>query len=704
MADKTKSEQNFKELDRHYTLGFDETDKRRTGKGRIGSISFDEADELFRSWLSEKDWPYDALLFDPRIFTFIFEKTSRLIGSRLRGELVPREGGDVLGAKINNAILNYQWDVANHGGSMLSKWALMDINTRKYGAAFGLCKWRYEEDKKGTPVFDGNEMYVLNNRDCAQDLSGNSVENLNWFLHRSFVTLHEMQRVNDSARGKPVYQNLDKLFYKVEEEENTKGGDTRDVNWISRNRTISGLTQSPYGNDPVFKHVEIVTEYRRDEWLTFAPKYGVTLRVIDNPAKNFELPITMLRYYPIDDDLYGLSEIEPVKGLQKGINALFCQYVDEINQKLYSPIAIGPGVRQHTLQWGKGSKWLMNNPMTDFRLVESQSNAAAFFNNTYSALVAAMMSALGESSLGVSNIDRFQNDKTATEVKQLTLQRNARDNFNQMFLSEAIERQMMLWHSMNQKMIFADKSKRDYILRIVGEDALRYFQEVGLDKFGVSEGMAKELGGKSNADPELARTPVFPIDTTVKGGPMSVVPKLEMERNGRSGILHVEPHDLMGQYDFVADVRSMAVNASEEAKTARDKAVTALLTNPNVLVMLQQEGVKPKFKDLFVSWLEDYGFKDAKRFFESAPQTSGQSQPGQSPPTASSLPGAGPGRPPNLNMPPLSSVIQPQAGPNAPPEVPINTATINPGELAHLTNPQVIKEGGAVGINPRPII
>ena len=701
MADSTKSTQIFSELKRHYDLGFDETDKRRTGKGRIGSISFDEADELFRSWLSEKDWPYDALLFDPRIFTFIFEKTARLIGSRLRGELVPREGGDVLGAKINNAILNYQWDNANHGGSMLSKWALKDINTRKYGASFGLCKWRYEVDKDGKVVFDGPEMYVLNNRDCAQDLAGNAIENLNWFDHRSYVTPFELKRVNDAFRGKPVYQNLDKLYDNIKQEANSieKGGDSRDVNWISRNRTISGLTDSPYGNDPVFRHVEVVTEYRRDQWLTFAPKYGVILRIIDNPYKNYEIPITMLRYYPIDDDLYGLSEIEPVKGLQKGINAIFCQYVDEINQKLYSPIAIGPGVRQTTLQWGKGARWMMNNPMTDFRLVESQSNSAAFFNNTYSALVAAMMNALGESSLGISNIDRFQGDKTATEVKQLTLQRNARDNFNQMFLAEAIERQMMLWLSMNQHMIFSDKEKKDYVIRIVGSEALRFFQEQGLNAYGVSDDAADMLANQKQGNPEDYDTPVYPIDTMKEGKP-TLVPKLEMDVNKKSGKLHVEPEDLMGRYDFVADVRSMAVNAGEEERAARDKAVTSLLSNQNVLLMLQQEGVKPKFKELFVAWLEDYGFKDADRYFEDAPEPD-QGQPGSpgTPPGAPGqlMPNFGPGRPSNVTGMPRPPVTQPQAGPG---EIlpKINTATVNPGALAHLANPGVVKMGGAVGL------
>lgn len=620
----------FTELKDHYDMANDETDKRRTGRGRIGSISLDEADELFRSWLDEDNWPYDALLFDPRVFTFIFEKTSRLISSKLRGRLIPREGGDVLAAYVNNELLNFQWDQANQGGSMISKWAITDINTRKYGAAFSLCKWRYEVGKDGSVLFDGPDMQILNNRDCLPDPAATSIESCNWFQARQYVTFQELERVNDMARTKPVYHNLDKLREAIGKDSD-RGGDTRDINWTSRNRAISGLTEDPIGRDRVFKTVEIVTEYRRDRWITFSPRHGVILRDIPNPYKNNELPVVMLRYYQIDDDLYGMSEIEPVKGLQKAINAILSQYVDEINQKLYSPIAIGPGVRQHTLHWGKGARWIMNNPMTDFRLVESRSNAAQYFNNTYSVLVSAMMNAIGEGSLGVSNIARFQPEKTATEVRQLITQRNARDNFNQIFLAEAIQRQMKLWYTMNQVMIFNDPSKKQYIIRIVGKEAIKYFQEKGLDALALTDEGARAMGEDINraieSGDEWAReglaeekymVPLFPVETKEKAGKKEYVSKFSLDTTGEVGNLIIEPEDLKGTYDFIADVESMSLVSGDQQKEARRAAIAALLTNPNVIQLLAAEGVKPKFKDLFIAWLEDSGFKDAEKFFEMA--------------------------------------------------------------------------------------
>ncbi len=648
-----KDNQIFAECKRHTDQGFNETDQRATGRNRVGTISFNEADELFRSWLDENNWPYDALMFDPRIFTFLFEKTSRLLAKKLRGKLIPREGGDVLAAEINNRLLSYQWDKANHGGSMLQKWAIMDLTTRKYGASFALCKWRYEEDDKGNVVFDGPELQVLKNRDCAHDMAADSIENCNWFQVREYVTIDSLKQINDQAHSKPIYKNLDRLTAAISADEDgaNNGGDTRGTNWTSRNRAISGLEQDPVGKDSAFPVVEIVTEYRRDRWITFAPKHGVVIRDIPNPYKNYELPIVMLRYYPIDDDLYGLSEIEPVKSLQKAINALLSQYLDEVNQRLFSPIAVGPGVRQHTLEWGKGARWIMNNPMADFRIVESQSQAAQFFQTTYSVLVAAMQNALGESSLGISNAQPFQQDKTATEVKALTQQRNARDNFNQNFLAEAIERQMMLWHSMNQLLLFADKNKTSYILRIVGKDAIDFFQQAGLGDYSVNDKMAQDALniiqtanriGETISPEDFQNVPRFPINTGTKEKP-NIVPKLQLDKGGKSGDLHIEPEDLMGTFDFVADVESMAINADADEKQGRQTAVTLLTNNPNVSQMLAMENVKPKFKELFVTWLEDLGFSDAEKYFESTTPPSSPSIPMNTGAGGSGIPSIGGG-------------------------------------------------------------
>src|SRR3990167_2008148 len=309
----TKGEQDlFSEVNDHYSMAREDLDARLP--------DWKKKDELFRSHIDKDNWPYQSVVFDPRIFTALFEKSSRLLANKPKGRLVPREGGDSLGAKICNELLGFQWDDSERVDAMpmLARWHIMDHNARKYGASFGLAKWHYErkieaEDKKSGIFYDGPNFKPLNNRDCLPNPSYSNIKN--WFQYRDYLTLDELKNVNDAARSKPIYKNLDILFEAIRKDLKGKGGDSRESNYLSPNKSMKGLTDF-LGRDESNKTVEVVTEYTPTRWVTFAPKHGVVIRDIPNPYKHGQIPVIMLRYYPIDDDLYGLSEIEPVERLQ----------------------------------------------------------------------------------------------------------------------------------------------------------------------------------------------------------------------------------------------------------------------------------------------------------------------------------------------------------------------------------------------------
>jgi len=205
----------------------------------------------------------------------------------------------------------------------------------------------------------------------------------------------------------------------------------------------------------------------------------------------------MLKYYPVDDDLYGLSELEPIEKLQKADNALLCQYLDAINTGLYTPLKVKTsGVRMHTLEWGPGAKWLMDD-LNNVELLQHSPTGVAEFSTTYKFIVGAMMEALGETSAATSNLVPGGSKKTATEIQDLALQRNARDNFNQIFLAAALKKQMMFWHQMNQQFLLSDDKAK--VIRIVGKDAIKYFEKSPL----AAERISDEVFGLLTS-PELA--------------------------------------------------------------------------------------------------------------------------------------------------------------------------------------------------------
>lgn len=590
---------------------------------------WDTKDELFRSYIDESNWPYSSLVFDPRVFTFIFEKTSRQFANKPRGRMVPREGGDALGAKINNELLSFQWDENERLESwpMLAKWAMMDQNTRKYGASFALAKWHWEKQVmadgevkdgkkqyKSKVWFDGPDFKPLTNRDCLPNPSYSTLKK--WFQYRDYLTLEELQNTNDAARAKPIYKNLDLLRQSIREKD-FKGGDTRTSNYQSRNRGIKDLDDY-LGKDEYNKVIEIVTEYQPTRWVTFAPKHGVVLRDIPNPYDHGQIPVVMLRYYPIDDDLYGLSEIEPIERLQKAVNALLCQYLDTINMSLYTPLKVrSVGVQMHTLEFGPGKKWIMNDPATDVLPFDQTPTGVQEFTSTYRFMIGAMQEALGETSAATSNLVPGEQGKTATEVKDLAISRNARDNFNQIFLAEAIKKQMLFWHLMNRQFLFNDPREQQKVIRIVGKDAIRYFQQVGLDKTSVSDETGELLSQPEiaalNLNPEEFAQPIYPVQ---RGG--ETLPKFNVEPTGEVGSLILEPEDLSGEYDYIPDIQSMSLPDDKQILAAK-KAVLEIVANQPITNALAMDQYKIKAKELLEDYLEDLGLKDADKYFEKLP-------------------------------------------------------------------------------------
>lgn len=628
IAGNKQEQDTFTEVYRHYKLSEEDL--------RARTRDFDKKDVLFRSHINKADWPYRAVVFDPRIFTILYEKTSRILANKPRGRMQPRESGDALGAKINNELLNFQWDDNERVDDqpMLAKWALMDLNARKYGASFALSKWHYQKQvksdgngsKKSVVFFDGPNFKPWNNRDVLHNPSYSTIKN--WIGLRDYVTWDELQSVNDTARSKPVYKNLDILKQSIMDQ-SKKTGDMRSTNYVVKNLSLKGL-QDFLGRDEAFKTIEIITEYRPDRWITFAPKHGVILRDIPNPYDHGQIPVIMLKYYPIDDDIYGLSEIEPVEKLQNAINALLNQYLDAINMSLYSPLKIrntNGSVEMHTLEFGPGKKWLMNNPSEDVIAHDQSTSGVAEFTSTYRFLVSALQEAMGETSAAVSNQSPGSPDKTATEIKDLAVSRNARDNFNKIFLEEAIKKQMMFWYKMNQQLLFQGKEKNK-VIQIVGKDAIKFFQGMGLDANGLTPDAIDMLSNPNLATsvtPQDLEQPMFPVE-----GPQGPTTKFSMDAGAQYGTLILEPEDLSGDYDYIPDVGSMSDTASDEEIKAKGDFLSRVTgVDPTtgqptgIAQMMQQEGKKIKATDLLIDYAEDIGFKNADQYIENVQQPVG---------------------------------------------------------------------------------
>ena len=612
----------YLEVDSHYQDWKDDNETRMNRDNGWNDIT-----DAYYGKLPD-DWPYNSCVVDPIMSTTLIEKNARLLNSRLKGRLVPREGGDAVKARINNALLDFQWDNANYGGSMLSKWSAMDMDTRLYNSKFALVPWKIIKDNEGKILFEGNEFIPKDIRDCGIDPNCQNIKDAKWFQLREWTTIDELEKCNKNKDGIEVYPGLNKLKEAIQ-----NSSDRRDTEYLSRIKQLKSL-EDRMGDDDSYQVVEIVTEYRPDRWITFAPKHRIVLRDIKNPYNHKKIPIVQLKYYPLGDDPLGESEVERVLPLWRAIQSVINAHLDGMNVRMFPPLKIIEGqARIESLVYGPGAPWIMNNPnaVTEMNFGNGSINE---FQTNYSALKSAFSQAMGDLSQGVSNIDPNETDKTATEIRHVAKQQNIRDEKNQIDLSEAIADCMKMWLSNNKQFLFSDPEKHEYVLRILGKDEFQYFKDLGMDEMELSKEAEMEIQeiiqtSEGDIDDallermiEAGKVPKNPIVTNpnVKDPTKyKIKPKLSISKKGDYAELSMVPEDLDGVYDYVPDVKSMSVGADIEYTKGMENMLTTLM-NPSIAQMLAQEGVKVNIQDLLVTMFNNLGSKDAEKYFSTVNQ------------------------------------------------------------------------------------
>lgn len=649
----------------HYLRGRQDMDTRRTRKNGWN--------EVLTAYMGRlpSNWPFLAVVTDPRLRTALIEKNSRLINSKLQGRLVPRNGGSVQSAKVQNALLEFQWDYANKGGSMVEKVGMGDQEARIFGAGWGLTYWDVAKNS--------NELKIIDPRDISFDGAATHIRNARWCQVREFTTWTDLE-----DRG------FDIKALKVAAENGEIADQWKSTSYesiVKANRGLMDRTGEP--DNPLNPIVEVITEWRPESSLEpegamdiFLPRFGRILQSGANPYDHGMIPVAQLRYYPLLDDIYGETDAEYLLPLQRAINATLCGFIDEMTISMRPPLKIASsGVRTETIEYGPGAQWIMDNPNLVTEMQFSPQTIANF-NATYPALVAAFNTAMGDQSLGISNTTGQFGQKTATEVNQLGAQQNSRDQNNQIYLSQFLEDIMMMWLSNNKQYLFDDPKQKQFILKIIGPENVKYFESMGLGAMEITDEAQNNIMNMVANNPtfddsqlqqmvEAGTTPKHPIVLNPEEkdkSKLDIRPKLDIKSNDEAD-LYVEEKDFDGEYEYVPDVSSMASGASQQQQQARENAITLLL-NPVAEQLLAAQGFQPDIKDILVKKLSDAGYTDADALFKESNQPGQGGAVGQapsSPPGQMGQPQLPPGTPQGISsqgmqMPPMG-MPQGQPGP-----------------------------------------
>jgi len=510
-----------------------------------------QQEELYRSFIDKDSYPHGARVFDPRVFRIIETITPRMVASEPTGSFYPNESGDVVTTEIFNALIKYDWRRADMFEKMVRFVKAMLI----FGTAFGRNYWDFREKDRTrmipkkvggrmvwTPAnkevikvteYDGPNFEVLNIYDCFPDPNATNKASMRWFVYRMFKTLDELKAEND-ARGAEYWKNLDKLedAYKKKNQENKANDSSDSYMQYREHRRIMLSTEELHGKDESNPEFVVLRRFTRDGWCDVVPDFNLVIREVDNPYFHGDLPITYGTDYPYPGELFGMGEIEPIDRIQRAINAVLNQRLDNVQMTLNQmwKVKKNSGVDMHTLISAPGNIITLED-MNSVEPVVVPDVTGSTFVQTMNYLTSALQNGSGVTDYTVGVGNETVGNKTATGTRLVQQEANAQFKLKiQLFNHMVVQDIANQWKDLRVQ--FTTENQK---MRIIGKDTVQYLR----DNTSLS---------KISLDGE----PLIPGDERPS--------KLEIGGDEQFAFLNLYPDDIqpsiVGDYDFIATVSS----------------------------------------------------------------------------------------------------------------------------------------------------
>lgn len=511
-------------------------------------------EELYRSYINAQSYEHKARVFDPRTFRVIETITPRMVANEPTGSFYPVESGDIATSQILNTLIKYDWRRAE----MFPKLVMFVKSMLIFGTAFGRTYWDFRERTRTrmkprtingrlvwTPEeteqiqvteFDGPNFEVLNIYDCFPDPNATSLANMRWFLYRTFRTLDELKHEND-VRGVEYYKNLDKLEAAVmdrnQDNPNRTSGGYDNMQYREHRRTMLS-TEELHGKDNSNPEFVVLRRFTREGWCDYVPEYGIVIREVQNPYFHGDLPIIYGVDYPYPGELYGMGEIEPIDRIQRAINAVLNQRLDNVQLTLRTmwKVKKDAGVDMHTLVSAPGNI-ITTQDMNAIEPVQVPDVTGATFVQTMNYLTGALQNGSGitDYTIGI-NSDANTANETATGTRLIQQEANAQFKLKIQLLNHmTIERIANHWKDL--RIQYTTEAQK---LRILGKDVVRQLRD----------------------ETELTRTDME--GNEIIPGDLETEAKLEIGAGEEFAFLNLLPEDIqpavVGDYDFIATVSS----------------------------------------------------------------------------------------------------------------------------------------------------
>lgn len=343
---------------------------------------------------------------------------------------------------------------------LLTKLKVWNIYSRVFGSMPALVDYRVDDD------YIGPDIWILHPRNVFPQPGTTNGKDMAWCQVPSWVDVEYLK-----GRDKKIWKNVDTLIQKVRE-----GGKTKqqlETKYLPVNERLNSDTMPETGN---FASCELITEYRKDRWITYSKEYGLVVRDIKNPQENNELPIVWKHCFPLIDRLYGLAEFERGKTLQFAANSLVNMYLEGVAMSIFPPLLLDKtGIVASSIEYKHKAKWLMTKPNAISQLQLSPQGMQTF-QSTYGFLKSAMLNMGATTDTTVSKETDPGAGKTPEALKRQATREGARDAWDRFMMERALE-------EVNQKFIdlLTTKQEKPIDVMLFKED-LRKLQEAYPDE------------------------------------------------------------------------------------------------------------------------------------------------------------------------------------------------------------------------------
>lgn len=492
--------------------------KRTRLAGELSSTYryFNELERLYLFSLDKSKNPAKSNVFDPIPFEQVEHVVSHLFATDPRGTYLPRELGDTAGAEILNEVFKYQWKLPRQ--NIATKLSNTGRQMCIFGAAFATLHWLYERrqvDGKMVTTFDAPYFKLHSIYSCYPDLDAESPLTMQYFGVDEYLTMEELENTNYAAgNSERRYKNLGKLKEMVKEKATT----------TSTNPYNDQASKLRFMKTNVDKErILIFRWYTKSKWISICPDFGLVIEDRENPYKHGELPVHPLIDHDYFNQVWGNGEIAPIRSLVNAHNQFLNMRLDNVKTILEPPFKARAAAAMkygHTWRFERNRIFQMDN-LEDLQPFNIPDVTGQTFVSTSNFIKDSIARSLGR--FDVLSRNETEQNRTATEVKVIASEQNARLRYKEKNVDNFIQRIATQWLQLNQQFLTQPR-----LIRIMGSDAINAVEQ---DQVLYDEnGLMKE---------------VIVGDEKVN--------KLTKGPNGQYAFLAVEPEDIIGAYDFVVE-------------------------------------------------------------------------------------------------------------------------------------------------------